>query len=235
MEKPVLPEVRVVKVGSICYEVSEIPSVYNLQLKSNLGISGGSTVTLIKSNRTILVDTGYDFEWISTAENDKTNADSLIQALKSHNIKPGKIDIVFITHWHKDHFGNIDIFKNATITSNKDVIDRLGINGVQGISDGEQICKGVKVIETPGHTIDHTSLIVNTTINGIHVRFAIAGDAVISHSYFQTGKIWRYNSDFYDANEAKKSIRRIISSSDVIIPGHGAAFMTYKPEWLFKE
>ncbi len=226
------PIVKVIKIGTITHEASEIPSVYNLQLKYDLGIGGGSTVTLVEANRRILVDTGFDYESVDSAENKKRNASNLTGALKDQGIKPDDIDIVFITHWHRDHFGNLGIFKKARYMAAKPLVKRFGLDNFKGTDDGEEIAAGVKVALTPGHTIDHASILVDTTYRGIKVRIAIAGDAVISHSYFQTGHIWKHNADFYDAEKARDSLLHIINSSDVIIPGHGVPFMTYKPEWL---
>jgi glyoxylase-like metal-dependent hydrolase (beta-lactamase superfamily II) len=229
------PKVKIVKVGTITQEASEIPSVINLQLKAELGIGGGSTVTLIQGDKNILVDTGFEYEWINTSDNHEKNTENLIWGLKGQGLKPKDIDIVFITHWHKDHFGNLGVLKNARYIAAKPLVERLHPEGFNGVDDGEEIMDGVKAVFTPGHTIDHASLLVATVCGGIKARIAITGDAVISHSYFQTGRIWKNNADFFDADTARKSIKQLIEASDVIIPGHGVPFMTFKPEWQKEE
>jgi glyoxylase-like metal-dependent hydrolase (beta-lactamase superfamily II) len=113
MNKIKYPKVKIIKVGTLCNEVSEMASTFNLKLKADLGISGGSTVTLIETEKRILIDTGFDYEWVDTPENHKSNARRLFQALCDEKITPVDIDIVFITHWHRDHFGNLGIFKKA--------------------------------------------------------------------------------------------------------------------------
>jgi glyoxylase-like metal-dependent hydrolase (beta-lactamase superfamily II) len=225
-------KVKIIKVGTITQEASEITSIINLEIKSDLGIGGGSTVTLIKATQNILVDTGYDYEWIDTKSNNKQNNLKLTRALQIHGISPAGIDIVFVTHWHRDDYGNLGLFKNARFMAAKPLVKRFRLNNFIGTDDGEEIGDGVKAVFTPGHTIDHASILIITSFKGIKTRIAVAGDAVISHSYFQMGRIWRYNTDFYDTDEAKKSIIRVIGLSDVIIPGHGVPFMTYKPDWL---
>jgi glyoxylase-like metal-dependent hydrolase (beta-lactamase superfamily II) len=227
-----LPVIKVIKVGTLCHEASEMASTFNLQIKSDLGIGGGSTVTLIEANKRILVDTGFDYEWMDTPENHKSNARSLRQALSNLRITPQDIDIVFITHWHRDHFGNLGIFKKAQLMASSLLVKRFGLENFIGLNDDRKIGEGVKVLLTPGHTFDHASILVNTVFNGVKARIAIAGDAVISHSYFQAGRIWKFNTDFYDSEALKNSALRIIGSSDIIIPGHGVPFMTYMPEWL---
>lgn len=206
-----------------------MPSIFNLQLKSDLGIGGGSTVTFIKAEQIFLVDTGYDYEWTDTRTNDKRNILNLTRALQTHGISPGDIDVVFITHWHRDHFGNLGIFKKARYMASKSLVKRFGLEHFVGTDDGEEIGDGAKVVLTPGHTADHASILVDATFGGVRARIAIAGDAVISNSYFQAGRIWKCNADFYSADEAKESISRLVRVSDIIIPGHGVPFMTYQP------
>ncbi|MBN1654705.1 MAG: MBL fold metallo-hydrolase [Deltaproteobacteria bacterium] len=231
VEEKDFPAVRVVKVGTLRLEASEVASTVGFEIKSALGIGGGSTVTLIKANRTILVDTGFDFEWLNTIDNHERNTRGLIRALRNSEAAPDDVDVLFFTHWHSDHSGNLSLFKKAQYMVSKPLSERLGSTSLIGLNDREEIAKGVTVLFTPGHTVDHASLIVDTSIGGVRVRVAIAGDAVISHSYFQSGRIWNYNSDFHDMSIARKSILRIIDHSDIIIPGHGVPFNTFQPEW----
>jgi glyoxylase-like metal-dependent hydrolase (beta-lactamase superfamily II) len=100
------------------------------------------------------------------------------------------------------------------------------------LDDGQKIVKGVKMVLSPGHTAEHASIIIESKLDGVKARIAVAGDTVISFSYFQMGHIWRYNADFFDADEVKKSISRLVLTSDVIIPGHSAPFLVYRPDWL---
>jgi len=219
------PSLKIIKVGTISHEASELPSTASLKIKSDLGIGGGSTVTLIDGEQKILVDTGFDYESLDTAENDTKNATVLTDALRNWGIEPDDIDMVFITHWHRDHFGNLPLFQNAKRLASKGLVDRFMLKGFEGLDDGEELMSGVSMVLTPGHTIDHASIMVNTVLGGLKTRVAIAGDAVVSHSYFQAGKIWKYNSDFHSIEAAKESVLRLVNSSDIIIPGHGVPFM----------
>ncbi len=224
------PKVKIIKIGTLTQDASEMPSTFNLQLKSDLGIGGGSTVTFIKADQKFLVDTGYDYEWTNTRTNDKRNILNLTRALQIHRISPGDIDVVFITHWHRDHFGNLGIFKKARYMASKSLVNRFGLEQFVGVDDQEEIADGVKVMFTPGHTADQASILVDTTFRGVKARVAIAGDAVISHSYFQLGRIWKSNADFYSTEVARESMLRLAKASDLIIPGHGTPFMTYQPD-----
>ncbi|MBF8304708.1 MAG: hypothetical protein HW399_1083, partial [Dehalococcoidia bacterium] len=107
------PKVKIIKVGTTYIAPSEQASNILLQIKRDLGIGGGSTVTLIEADRRILVDTGFDYEWLDTPVNGQKNAENLMRSLKDLDMVPDDIDVVFITHWHKDHFGNLGIFNKA--------------------------------------------------------------------------------------------------------------------------
>jgi N-acyl homoserine lactone hydrolase len=231
MNQKHLPKVKILKVGTLCLEASELASTFTLQLKSDLGIGGGSTVTLIEAERRILVDTGFDYEWLDTPSNGERNAKDLVRALRDHGIMPDDVDTIFITHWHKDHFGNLEVFRKAGRLASKGMVHRFELEGFVGIDDQDKIADGVKMMLTPGHTIDHASIIVDSEVGDIKARVAIAGDAVVSHSYFQAGRIWQYNADFYNVEAARESVLRLMDVSDIIIPGHGVPFMSYKPAW----
>ena len=178
------------------------------------------------------MDTGFDYECLSTSDNSKRNKRNIVRALRDWGINPDDINAVFITHWHRDHFGNLEVFKKAAHLASKDLVKRIGLDGFQGISNEEEIAEGVKVVLTPGHTIDHASIIVDSIVSSVKARVAIAGDAIVSHSYFQSGQIWQYNADFYSIEAARESILRLTSLSDIIIPGHGVPFFTFKPKWM---
>ena len=223
------PRVRVLKVGTICLEASEFASTLTHQIKSDLGIGGGSTVTLIEAEQRILVDTGFDCEWLDTISNDERNIRDLTGALKDLGIRAEDIDVVFITHWHRDHYGNLEAFKDARRMASRPLLERFRLDGFTGLDDGEEIAEGVKVMLTPGHTAEHASVVVDSVLGGVKARVAIAGDAIVSHSYFQAGRIWQCNADFHDVGEAKESIRRLVTQSDIIIPGHGVPFTTSRP------
>ena len=231
MNQKHLAKVKILKVGTLCLEASELASTFTIQLKSDLGIGGGSTVTLIEAERRILVDTGFDYEWVDTPSNGERNAENLVRALRDHGIMPDDIDAIFITHWHKDHFGNLEVFRKAGRLASKNMVYRFGLEGFVGIDDQDKIADSVRMMLTPGHTIDHASIIVDSVVGGIKARVAIAGDAVVSHSYFHSGRIWQYNADFHSVEAVRESMLRLIDVGDITGPGHGVPFMAFRPEW----
>jgi glyoxylase-like metal-dependent hydrolase (beta-lactamase superfamily II) len=186
-------------------------------------------VALVESDLRLLVDTGFDFEEHDEEANRKRNAEALVFALRLCGIAPEMVDAVFITHWHRDHFGNLDLFPRARRLVSLPLREALNGSEFQGVADGEELATGVKVVYTPGHTDHHASVLVTSRLAGLRTRIALAGDAVVSYSYFAQGRVWRYNADFYNAREALESMRRLAAMCDLIVPGHGAPFVICRP------
>ncbi len=226
------PTVQIVKIGSLLVE-PEADERY-ITLRALLGVGGGSTVTLIRSEtgKLILVDTGFDREWDRSEENLRRNAESLLSALRSVGLTPDDVDVVFLTHHHLDHMGNLHLFTSASWLGPKPLEER--IRGLRGVKDREEISRGVKVVYTPGHVRAHASLLVNAKLSGevwgfmtvAQARVAVAGDAVISESWFRSDKVYSLNRDFYSEEEVRRSSLTLTRMAEIVIPGHGLPFIT---------
>jgi len=231
--------IKIIKRGSISIEAFEdVRDQKTANLKAFCGIGGGSTVTYIESDLKIIVDTGFDFEGNMSEENVRRNNEILLRALLDFGLKPEDIDIVFITHWHFDHFGNINLFKKSKILVSSPTFEQLKTHKINCINserivsagDGENIADGVKVMYTPGHTKGHTSLVVETEnlkliqyagaggmIRGIGpAKIIVAGDAVVSYSYYLKNTVWNYNADFFSMESALESMKKIRQEAEYI-------------------
>ena len=140
-------DIKIIKQGSILIEAFEEPSPQTIGLKKLAGTGGGSTVTYLESDQTILVDTGYDYEANLSPENREANRVRLLQALAAAGLAPGDIDVVFITHWHADHFMNASLFSGSEIMLLQPAVDRHSLS-YRGVVDGEEIADGVRVVAT---------------------------------------------------------------------------------------
>ncbi|MEG3224975.1 MAG: MBL fold metallo-hydrolase [Methanobacteriales archaeon Met13] len=231
--------IKIIKPGSLILDTFETPESGLLALKLLSGVGGGSTVTYIKTDCNILVDTGFDYEIDNSPENLKRNRQDLIHALARFNLKVEDIDLVFITHGHQDHYGNLELFSDAEVLSSTPLA-RNGPIMSKGVKDGSSIAEGVRVVYTPGHTFEHTSLLLETDkmryslatecigrIMGVReLKVAIAGDAVASSAHYAAGKSWNYNEDFISDQMAADSLKKI-ETADYIIPGHGNIFYNF--------
>ena len=155
--------------------------------------------------------------------------------MKAQGLETDDIDIVILTHMHWDHCQNTDLFTNARVLVNPTEIDYarspnkwdLAVAAgmadmmrnmkVESVSEGDTIVEGVSIIETPGHTKGHMSILVE--INGENV--IIAGDALP-----ESGSIARglpYNV-FWDVSDAHESVEKMVAASNVFYPGHDRPF-----------
>jgi len=163
--------------------------------------SGGhscSTVTLVQDDGlNIVVDPG-------TLRNQKL----LVDALKKEGLEIDDIDVVYITHSHMDHYRNIGMFPHAKS------LDYWGWWIEDVAEDYTDPSQNIKMINTPGHSTDGTTLLVETREGTV----AICGDV-----------FWKENhpdKDPYaiDAEKLKESRKKVLALADFIIPGHGGMF-----------
>ncbi|MEN6329754.1 MAG: MBL fold metallo-hydrolase [Methanobacteriaceae archaeon] len=232
--------IKIIKTGSLLLDVFEKPQSNLIALKLLSGVGGGSTVTYIESDCKILVDTGFDYEIDDSTRNRQRNQEDLTHDLERFHIKPEDIDLVFITHGHQDHYGNLELFPNAEVLSSIHLANKGPLES-KGVKDGASLAEGIQVIYTPGHSFDHASLLLQTEkmrynvniegkgrIMGVgEIKVAVAGDAVVSSGYFGAKKAWDYNEDFISQKMAAESLDKLIKHADYIIPGHGSMFYNF--------
>ena len=188
---------------------------YGFGLNTDQGSVGYSTISLLKvGNRNIVVDTGP-----------ASRRGLLFKALQARDLTPDDIDTVILTHLHWDHCQNTDLFRDARILVHPTELDyarnpnrgdfavawyvaeTLDKARVDLVSDGDSIAEGVSVIDTPGHTKGHISI--------------LAGDALPD-----SGTVLRglpYNV-FWDVEDARESVEKMVHSSKVFYPGHDRPF-----------
>lgn len=210
-------DIQIVKAGTIPIEQFEDIQVYSY--KRLFGAMGGSTVTLISGEKNVLVDTGHDGEEDLSEINLTRNKKILLAHLGGLGLAPNDIDIVFLTHGHRDHTGNIHIFEES------------GANIVRydEVDENDEIIKDVIVLDTKGHTVDHKSLLVKVG----DTKVVVAGDAIVTPTHYIMDDIWRYAGGT-DVKKALRSMKKIIKIADYIIPGHGTLFRNVKKKtmWL---
>lgn len=142
---------------------------------------------LIRSpNSTVLVDTG-----LGPKPTPDTPWGELLKSMDTHGVKPPEIDMVVMTHAHRDHVGWNLTSSNGTFTPtfpnakywlsktdweichNPEVTERfpnapdcvwpLEDLGILELMDGEQsITDHITTVPSPGHTPGHTSLRISS-------------------------------------------------------------------------
>ncbi|GAB6859943.1 MBL fold metallo-hydrolase [Haloplanus litoreus] len=156
-----------------------------------------SNVFLVTGDRTVLVDTGANFDVVSKVD---ARVDSL--------------DAVVLTHTHRDHVGNVDAVREAF------GVETWGYDPTLPAVDhelGETVRLGddeFTVLHTPGHKDDHVCLYAPAT------KVCFAGDLV-----FAGGSFGRTDLEEGDRGTLIRSIDRLRETVDpdlaALHTGHG--------------
>ncbi|WP_459202138.1 MBL fold metallo-hydrolase [Methanococcus sp. CF] len=153
-----------------------------------------SSVTFIKTEKNkIVVDTSS-----------KSKTEHIKSYFKDKNIDIGEINYVINTHNHFDHVSNNDLFKNAKI---------INYSNFNELTDPE-----IKIIKTPGHTMDSISI--------IYEDYIISGDATPLKNNILKEKAPGVTVDL---ELALNSLKKIKSLQKNIITGHDG--ILYKNEY----
>ena len=185
---------------------------------------GLCTVTLVRGEKLTLVDVGHF-----------GRRNLLVNTLQDHGLDLADIGRVILTHSHWDHSQNTDLFPNAEIVihakeieysrnpragdyaTSKYFADTLTAHKVLEVTDDTQIESGVGVFDTPGHTRGHISVLVETPGG----RVCLGGDAMSDAGALGRGLPAFI---FWNEDEARQSIKKVLDASSVIYPGHDRPF-----------
>jgi glyoxylase-like metal-dependent hydrolase (beta-lactamase superfamily II) len=171
----------------------------------------GGTVTLIKGNPNVVVDTG-----------DVSQRRQILAALADLGTAADDIEWVVNTHGHLDHIGNNNLFPAATFVLDDDLAQggnywthnfaRHPLVIAAGPDTG-----AISVMRTPGHTDRDVSVIVTTSIGVV----AVVGD-LFEHAADDENGAWeRWSRDVPLQRKSRAAVRGL---ADYIVPGHGGLF-----------
>ena len=191
-------------------EVKILIEGYAREVKN--GWIASSTVTLIKTDgKEVIVDPGC-------------NRNRLIATLKREGILTNNIDFVLLTHNHTDHTLLTGIFGKAKVLNPSELYD----NDKQIEHNNKIPGTNLKIIQTPGHSPEHCSLVVPTK-KGIYI---VAGDTFWwtdrEDQKIDIQKIDRAHPEEVNMRELIKSRKKILKIADYVIPGHGKMFKVKK-------
>ena len=190
--------------------------------------------------KNILVDTGL--EQFMVPEGAEETCGFKIQefedALAGLDLKPEDIDMIIHTHLHNDHCENDYKCTNAEVYVQKkeleflqaphpvdhryypDILDDVNVVEVDGDAN---ICDGIDVILSPGHTVGGQSIAVSTAKG----RAVITGFCCNDKNFPATGPAIAPGVHI-DLTEAYDSIQKIKDVADIIIPLHDPTIGTRK-------
>ncbi|MBI2075795.1 MAG: MBL fold metallo-hydrolase [Candidatus Aenigmarchaeota archaeon] len=193
-------------------EVKVLIEGYAKQLKKGW-VASSTTCLITAENKKIITDPGC-------------NREKLLEALDKEGLTTDDINYVFLSHCHPDHILLAGIFEKARFVTfdtnlmyDKDMMLEF---------DKHVLGKDIEIIETPGHMLEHLSLLVNTPTG----KVAIAGDVI----WWIEGEKQVFDINQKDHTQAKgmdmekliESRKKLLDNTDYIIPGHGKMFKVEK-------
>jgi len=174
-----------------------------------LGKWGDSSVIHIKyEGNDYLVDTGFANEADLSPEKLAFNERDLELHFQSQKLTFEDIKGIFITHWHSDHFANLRLFPRANIY----------------YYDPEQELN----IEPIAKTYHFDNLQPLIRVEFMSKAIVIAGDAIVSQSYYDKGKVWPYNAGNLGEATCLKAMEQLVEVAEYIISCHGHPFQNYQ-------
>ena len=166
-------------------------------------VDASSTVTMITSgSRVIIVDTGAP-----------SAIGALQSALKEAGVSATDVGVVINTHLHTDHVAGNDLFSEALVYAHPLEAPPIG---TLSATEGTQICEGVTIMETPGHTAGSISVLVRSDRD-----YVVCGDAVPTITNYES---MVPPAIHIDRRLAMSSMERVLRMADSVVPGHGAEF-----------
>jgi N-acyl homoserine lactone hydrolase len=168
----------------------------------------------------ILVDTGVGWPTELVKEWKIVNRHAA-DALAEHDLSPADVRIVINTHLHFDHCGQNAVFKHAPFYVQRSELERARLaKSVPSewfdfagarfeLLDGDaEVADGVRVMATPGHTVGHQSVLIDTPDGGA----VMIGDAAYTTEIFQdraVADLSRWSSQYDDHDAWSESLSRL--------------------------
>ncbi len=198
----------------------EIVRLHLARIDAMNGIPVHGFVIKHPSAGAILVDTGVG--WPDDMLKDwKIVNRHAADVMAEHDLSPADVRIVINTHLHFDHCGQNAVFKHAPFYIQRPELERARRDETVAarwfdfagarfeLVDGDaQIAEGVRVVATPGHTVGHQSVLVDTPDGGA----VMIGDAAYTSDIYRQGEeadLSHWRGQFADREAWKSSLDRL--------------------------
>lgn len=220
-------------------------------------IEAPSLVVLIEAEETILVDTSFGDPAIMTDRHPgfkchRSEDQHICAVLAEEGYTPDDVNTVVFTHLDWDHCYNLELFGPETrFLVQRDelayAIDPYPLHATRyeaksvgyeppwlsfdltAISGETTICEGVVAFPTPGHTVGHQSIAVETDTG----TTVVAGDAVATFGNVdQERGIPRQKGIAMDEIAWWESATEVLSRADQLFPGHEWEILAADPVGL---
>jgi glyoxylase-like metal-dependent hydrolase (beta-lactamase superfamily II) len=135
---------------------------------------------------------------------------AILDPLAALGIAPDDVTDVILSHHHPDHTVNIALFPEVTLHDHWATYHRD--QWTSRPAEGVQISPGITLLETPGHTPQDITTLVETD----------EGIAALTH-------LWVYETSPGSGLDVDPALvvehrARVLDVASIIVPGHGPAF-----------
>lgn len=135
---------------------------------------------------------------------------AILDPLAALGVDPDEVTDVILSHHHPDHTVNIALFPNARVHDHWAIYQRD--IWTRRPAEGFELAPGIRLIETPGHTPQDITTLVDTD------------DGVVALTH-----LWWYESATgdplaTDIDLLHEQRERVLGLATTIVPGHGPAF-----------
>lgn len=196
----------------------DVVTIGNLSRNRYWGESEEKSLHAVICTCTII--TGKNFHVIvdPSLKDGKEMADEL---KRRTGLTPDDIDIVFVTHEHGDHHVGMPHFPKAKWLANP--LAAAAINKAENYLKevepaGEKLFDCIDVVPAPGHTPGTSGL--RFDYKGLSVF--VAGDSVATKDFWDEGRMY---FKALDMDESKRTMKKIASLSNIVVPGHDNYFL----------
>jgi glyoxylase-like metal-dependent hydrolase (beta-lactamase superfamily II) len=218
-------------------------------------VEAPSTVFLVEAEETLLVDTGFGpvdlmADYHPAYDCHRRPGERLDAVLADEGYEAGDVDAVVLSHLDWDHCYNLDRFADAEVYVGRRELEyaiaphpmhaerydakSLGRTppwltvDLTPIEGETELCAGVTVFPTPGHTVGHQSVAVETD-GGTTV---VAVDAVPTFENVPDGDGEPIRGLAMDDFEWRTSAIEAIERADRLLPGHEWGILDADPVGL---
>lgn len=135
----------------------------------------------------------------------------ILDPLKALGVDPAHVTDIILSHHHPDHTLNIALFPESATVHDHWATYR-GDQWTPRPADGVQLSPGIRLLETPGHTPQDITTLVETD----------AGVAALTHLW-----VWQGSPGSgldVDPGAVEEHRARILELAAIIVPGHGPMF-----------
>ena len=157
--------------------------------------------------------------------------------LNAAGIRPEDITHTYSTHYHGDHQWDLSAFPQATVCMPRKDLKYLRENEeeittkfwtylkhdqiARLVPSEENLVPGLSIVPLPGHTEG----LCGYLFDGPEGKILCTGDCVMTREFFQHDTSYFFGWDVTKCEESIRAIKGMDPQPDIIVPGHGEAFL----------